>query len=145
MGFDYDLAKGFALLLAGAGIGVWAEDRAYTSAETGIYYRSVPDSPARIITLSPYPVEDAVNLSTVTAGLQIRVRGGDSSPKSCDDLAGSIYDLLQGRRNFELPTGLYVAQTYRQSGASLGQDSARRWSHSDNYYCDVRRPSTHRP
>lgn len=143
--FEFKLAKGFAELLASTGIGVWAENRAYAPAETGITYRSVPDSPSSLIVLSPYPVRDDVSQASATYGLQIRTRGGNTSAKTCDDLAGAIYDLLHGQGNFALSTGIHVSQVYRQSGASLGQDSAGRWGRSDNYYCDTIRPNQHRP
>lgn len=139
MSFENDLARGLADVLTG--IGTWLDG---DTPAVAITYRTIPDSPDRVITLSPYAVTDHVSLSSSAIAVQVRIRGLPDDADSCDTIADAIFDRLHGAQHLDLSTGIHLSQLYRQSSGSLGQDGNRRWARADNYYCDAHRPSTHR-
>lgn len=144
MGFQTDLAVGFADLLVTAGAGTWRATGAYATSETGIYLRVLPASPDRAIVLAPYVVTDDPTLSDSVTGLQIATRWEGANPTGNDDLADAVFDALQNLPRTTLSTGLVVTDCYRRSGSSLGQDGNQRWRTAQNFYIDAHRPSTHR-
>ena len=145
MGYETQLAQGVAELLQTLGVGTWTPDGIYDPAQTGIYIRSVPDGPDRLISLSTYTVGDDPSLSDSVVGMQIRTRWGGADPRPVDDLADEIFTNLHGLAGIDLSTGIHITQCLRQSAASLGQESdSRRWGRSDNYHLTVHRPSNNR-
>lgn len=144
MGFQSDLLEGFAQLLANAGVGAWSPAGTYGPGVTGIVLHKLPDLPDRVIVLAAYVVADDPSLSDSTLGLQVRTRMDGQDPRPTDDLSDLVFDQIQGREGYDLPTGIRVVQSLRQSGDSLGQDDSRRWVRSDNYHVDAHRPSPHR-
>jgi hypothetical protein len=143
-GWTSRLLTGLAEHLAANGVGVWHPDgSAYAAGETGILLRAIPTTPDRIITLAAYPVGGGTpGIADTTTGIQARFRGG-TDPRDCDDLADAIHDLLDSATNLTLG-GVRVVQLYRQSYASLGQDTNRRWEASHNYYVEAMRPTLNR-
>ena len=144
MGFQSDLAVGFADLLATAGVGTWRSSGAYPSGETGIYLRVLPQTPARVVVLSVYPVDDDPTLSDSVTGLQVVTRWEAADPRPNDDLADLVFDALQNLPRTELSTGLVVTDCFRRSGSTMGQDANQRWRTVQNFYVTAHRPSTHR-
>lgn len=144
MGFQKDLAVGFAQLLAGAGVGTWKASGVYTTTETGIVLRVLPQSPDRVIVLALYSVDDDPTLSDSVTGLQVTTRWGGADPSPNDDLTDLVFDTLHGLAGVDLATGIRVVQCYRRSATSIGQDGNSRWRTSSNFYIDAHRPSTHR-
>jgi hypothetical protein len=59
-------------------------------------------------------------------------------------LADRIFNFLEAKEGFTLPTGIRVVLCRRNSGGPLGQDQNDRWEHSDNYYLTLWRPSENR-
>jgi hypothetical protein len=144
MGYTDDLLTGLAEHLATAGIGTWrADDTAYVAGETAIIIRGIPQTPDRLITLAPYPVDSSAfrGLADHQLAVQARVRG-TQDPRVCDSIADAIYDLLDSVTRLTLG-GIAVVQIWRQSYTSLGQDSNGRWEASHNYYLDTMRPTAH--
>ena len=94
--------------------------------------------------LSLYPVDDDPTFAAADIGFQTIVRWEGSSPHPTRALDSAILDALHGRGQFTLVTGPRIVSCSRRSGASLGQDSQKRWSRSSNYYLHVHRPGPHR-
>jgi hypothetical protein len=144
MGFQTDLATGFAQLLAAASVGTWKANGAYATAETGILLRTLPQGPDRVISLAAYGVDDDPTLGDDVTGLQVTTRWGGGDPRPNDDLADLVFDELQNLPRTTLATGIVVTKCYRRSAASLGQDANARWRTSQNFYVTAHRPSQHR-
>lgn len=141
--------KGVALHLAAHGIGIWGEDAAYSPGQLGIVLDARPQSPADVITLSAYTVDDDPSLSDTTLGLQVWVRRDGQDPRGKNDTADQVFDLLHGAHDFRLPSadgdpGVWVVQCLRRSQVSGGQDENGRWSDIQNFYVDVHYPSRNR-
>lgn len=143
--FERDLLEGMAQLLAADVAGVtWRPAGAYTATQTGIYLDATPETAARVVQISLYPVADDPTFAASDIGFQTIVRWEGADGRPTRDLDSAIFDALHGRTHFQLATGIRVASCSRKSGASLGQDSSRRWSRSSNYYLHVHRPGPHR-
>lgn len=143
--FQTLLLKGLAADLVTASLGTWSETVAYTSGQTGITLRDMPQTPDRIICLSAYGVSDDPSLSDSVLGVQVRCRWGGEDPCPADDLADLIFKRWHGMRAVTLSTGVFIVQCLRNSGpASLGKDDNQRWENSQNFYLTVHRPSTNR-
>ena len=144
-GFTTDLLTGLAVYLAAGGLGAtWNTSGAYTALQTGIVLGNIPQTPDRVITLTAYGVTDSPNMSDSTVGVQVRTRWGGQDKRGVDDLDDAIFNLLHGKCDFTLTTGVVVGQCLRQSAATLGQDENGRWQNVSNYYLSVWRPSTNR-
>lgn len=144
MGFQKDLAVGFAQLLAANGVGTWRENGAYVASETGLLLRTLPQSPDQVISLAAYGVDDDPTLGDDVTGLQITTRWGGGDPRPNDDLADLVFDELQNLPRTTLPTGIVVTRCYRRSWTSIGQDTNARWRTTQNFYVTAHRPSAHR-
>ena len=144
MGFQNDLAVGFAQLLAGADVGTWKPTGAYTAGQTAIVLRGLPQSPDRAIALATYGVDDDVVHGDDVTGLQITTRWGGQDPTGTDDLTDLVFDQLQALPRTTLATGIVVTQCLRRSATSIGQDGNNRWRTTQNFYVTAHRPSTHR-
>lgn len=143
--FEADLLTGLAELLAGEIAGaVWRTTSGYTAAETGIVLDVAPETLNRVIQLSLYPVTDDPVGASDEIGLQVVTRWEGQDPRPCRRLDTQVFNRLQGRAHFVLSTGIHVVSAARQSGASLGVDSSKRWGRSSNYYVRVSRPATYR-
>lgn len=143
-GYQTNLLTGFAVLLNVASVGTWNASGAYTSGQTGIALRVIPQSPDSIIALTTYSVTDDPSLSDTVTGLQVLTRKGGQDPRTVDDLADDIFDQLHGLHDVLLSTGIHVVQCLHRSGTPLPEDDLHRWSRSDNYYVTTHRPSPNR-
>lgn len=141
-GWTSRLLVGLAELLDTNSVGTWNPTGVYAAGETGILIRAILPEPDRIITLAPYIVASPPGLADYTLGLQVRIRG-TTDPRICDDIGDLVFDLLDSASNLTLG-GIPVVQVYRQSFASLGQDSNSRWEASHNYYFEAMRPTSNR-
>ncbi|MDT0306129.1 minor capsid protein [Streptomyces sp. DSM 44917] len=143
MSWTTDLIRGYALLLADAGIGVWRDDSAYAEGDVGITDSRMPDQPHHIIALFPYAVEDDSGLTDVVQGLQIRLRGAPGpDARPVRDREDAIYDLLHMREHTTV-SGIHVALSWRQSWAWIGADTRGRLELTANYYLRAVRPAPH--
>jgi len=147
-GFNTNLLTNLAAFLQTNSIGTWNTSGAYSSSQTGITLYTMPQTPDKIVCLSAYGVSDEPLTNHSIIGVQIRCRMNGANPTLVDDLADSIFTLIQGKTNWTLGTGataVSVVLCNRNSGpTSLGQDSNGRWSNSSNYYLTVCYPSTNR-
>ena len=143
-GFQSNLLTGLATYLQTAGLGTYSTSGAYTSAQTGIVFGTIPQQPDRIIALTAYVVDDSPSLSDSVLGVQFRCRWAGQDKRAVDDLDDAIFSLLHGATHIVLSTGVHIVQCLRNSGGSLGQDANGRWETTANYYLTVWRPSTHR-
>jgi hypothetical protein len=142
--FDQDLLEGFAQLLQVEGVGTYRPTAGYAVSETGIYLEGTPDTASRVIQLTTYSVDEHPAYGSDVIGLQVITRWENANPFPCRRLDTQIFNRLQGRASFTLPTGIRVETCSRRSGASLGMDSSKRWGRSSNYYLRVHRPTLYR-
>ncbi len=142
-GFETNLLTGLAQLLAAANLGTWNPSGVYTSAQTGIVFDTIPQSPDNIITLTDYAVSDDPTLSDSVIGVQVRTRCAGADPRPVKDLDGAIFNALHGLESVDLG-GVHVVSLVRRSGVSLGIDANNRWMRASNYYATVWRPSPNR-
>lgn len=136
------LTEGIAAFLAGAGIGLsWNPSGTYSGGQTGIFTKMVPQSPARVVTLTVVWGGDDVTMPSSAPMIQIRGRGVENRPLDVDDLLDGVFDVLHGRTNLVIG-GLTVVQINRRVQVPLGPDENGRWERIDQYYADVAVPAT---
>ena len=131
---------GLAEHLAAAGVGTWSPSGVFTAADTAIVLRVVPPTPDRVITLTPYTVEDGVNGDSVQ-GVQLRTRAA-GMPTEVDDLDDEIYQALHRAEGLDFG-GHHISLAWRQSHGPVGVDGEGRHVNSGNYYFRVARPTPH--
>lgn len=136
MGFNADIFDGLAKLIQTAGIATYRTTGVYTAGEIGITFGVTPDKPDRNITITTYPVTDT-DLTTVTTGVQIRLRAG-RDPRDVENLSDALYNLLHNRKHYRL-NDVPVELSWRQSAAWLGQDSDQRMERVENFYMHAER------
>lgn len=139
-GYTSNLLDGIAGLLAEAGVGVWRPDDVIEDPDTGIFRGVMPDKPDRALGLTAYPVEDT-DLTDAITGVQIRMRTG-RDPDAIDDLADSVWGVLHNRRQYRVGD-IYVALSWRQSQAWIGQDTQGRMELTANFYFRTVRSGSH--
>ncbi|MFC8583288.1 minor capsid protein [Streptomyces sp. NPDC057217] len=141
MSHTRDLLDGYARLLAEAGVGIYRENGIYTATETGITITAVPDTPDRILCLTPYDVDSTSGGTDMVEGLQVRIRTG-TDPRPVLDLEDQVFGLLHMREHTTVG-GVHVALSWRQSWSWIGADARRRQELTANYYLRVSRTSPH--
>lgn len=143
-GWTSQLLTGLAELLHTGGAGTWRTSGAYTAGETAIVIRGIPQHPDRLITLAAYPLgDDLPGMADHTVGVQVRCRGLADDPRSVDDIADAVYELLDSLGRTAL-SAVQVVDVTRRNHTSLGQDTNRRWESSSNYYVEAMRPTANR-
>ncbi|MFJ2292095.1 minor capsid protein [Streptomyces sp. NPDC087894] len=140
MTYTTDLTEGLAELFTGEALGVYRPDSPLQDGETAIVLGVMPEAPDRVICLTAYPVEDSDLTDAITA-VQVRIRAG-RDPRAVDELADRAFDLLHNRQGYRL-RGVYVALSWRQSQAWIGQDTHGRMELTANYYLRTVRPGSH--
>lgn len=145
-GWTTTLLEGLAAHIAGAGIAEWTPGGTYDPDQAGavVALRALPDGPDRAIALATYPVadgDDAGLADTITA-VQVRTRG-TQDPRTVDDLADAVFDLVHGAAMLTLGT-VHTSLIRRQSGGLIGPDERGRHERTDNYYVYAARPNAHR-
>ena len=145
-GFETNLLTGLAVALAAAGLEItYQASGTFTALQTGLVVGKVPQFPDRLVTLTSYGVADDPTLSDTITAVQVRTRAQGEDPRPVSDLDSAIFGYLQGKTSWTLSTGIYVVEILRHSGpASLGQDDAKRWMLSSNYYATCWRPGANR-
>ena len=145
-GYETNLLTGIATALASAGLELtYQATGAFTALQTALVVGKVPQTPDRLVTLAAYGVQDDPTLSDTITGVQVRTRAQGEDPRPVNDLDSAIFGYLQGKTSWTLSTGIYVVEIHRHSGpSSLGQDDAKRWMLSSNYYATCWRPGTNR-
>ncbi|MCX4575606.1 minor capsid protein [Streptomyces sp. NBC_01571] len=139
-GYTSSLLDGIAGLLAEAGVGVFTPDAVVQDPDTGIFRGVMPDSPERALGITAYPVTDDDTTNAITA-VQIRMRAG-RDPDAIDNLADVVFDELHNRRQYRIG-GIFVALSWRQSQAWIGQDAQKRMELTSNYYFRTTRSGAH--
>jgi hypothetical protein len=139
-GYTSTLLDGIAGLLDEADVGVFRPDEVIADPSTGIFRGVMPDSPEKAIGITAYPVADDDTTNTIT-GVQIRIRAG-RDPDAIEDLADLVFAELHNRRKYRIG-GLYVAVSWRQSQAWIGQDAQKRMELTANYYFRTVRSGAH--
>lgn len=140
MPYTSALTGGLAELLAAEGLAVYRPDGIYGPDEHGLVVGVMPDAPDRCTALLPYPVEDSDVTDAITA-VQVRMRAG-RDPRPLLDFADALFDLLHNRAGYELG-GVWVAVSWRQSEAWIGQDAHGRMERTANYYLRTTRSAPH--
>lgn len=131
MTYTNDLLNGLGALLAAEGVGVWRPDDVIEANEVGLFRGVMPDEPDVAVALNDYPVVDDDTTNAVT-GVQFRMRAG-RDPNVIAALADTVFNLLHHRRQYRVGD-LYIALSWRQSQAWIGQDPQGRMELTSNYY-----------
>jgi hypothetical protein len=118
--YNVDFLDGLATLIQSAGIGTYRPTGVYLPGETAITIGVTPSEPDRNITITTYPIADS-DLTTVTTGLQVRIRGG-RDPREAEGIADQMYDLLHNKSHYK-----------------LGQDTDQRMERAENFYFHAER------
>ncbi|MEV1079870.1 minor capsid protein [Streptomyces sp. NPDC050211] len=139
-GYTGSLLDGIGGLLMETAVGIFDPNAVIQDPDTGIFRGVMPDTPERAIGLTAYPVQDDDTTDAIT-GVQARMRAG-RDPDAIDDLADAVWDVLHNRRSYRL-NGIYIALSYRQSQAWIGQDAHGRMELTANYYFRTTRPGIH--
>jgi hypothetical protein len=142
MGYTNDLLDGLAQTVAAAGIATYRSDgTAYLTTETALSFKNMPDQPDKAIVLTGYGTQDSPNQALGQERVQFWFRGPAADARVVDDLADSVFLLLQGATHLQFGT-CHVIQILRISTIPGGQDESRRWERTDNYAIDVNPPAT---
>lgn len=131
MTYTNDLLNGIAALLDAEGVGVWRPDDVIGPGEVGLFRGVMPDEPDVAIAINDYPVDDDDTTNAITA-MQFRMRAG-RDPNALADLADAVFNSLHQRRQYRVGD-LYIALSWRQSQAWIGQDAQGRMELTSNYY-----------
>ncbi|WP_432111164.1 minor capsid protein [Streptomyces sp. YPW6] len=137
MTYTVDLLEGLAELMAAEGLGVYRPDDPIGPGETPIVLGPMPEEPARVYGLTPYPVEDTDTTDAITA-VQIRYRAGPDL-REVWGLADDAFRVLHERRTYRL-RDVYVALSWRESAGLMGQDTHGRQELTSNFYFRTTRP-----
>lgn len=140
MSYTTDLTEGLADLLVDGALATYRPDGPYAAGETGVYLGVMPPEPDRAIAINAYPVEDNEHSDAIT-GVQFRLRAG-RDVRQVDALADGLFSLLHNRQGYWV-RGIYVALTWRQSQAWIGQDTQGRMEITANYYARTTRTAPH--
>lgn len=109
-----------------------------------MYAMSVPQSPDRVVTLSPVLLSADATQAMSVMELQVRSRSAGEDVSDVWALDDSIASVLLGNFPLTLSTDVRVSTLVFQSGGSLGQDGNQRWMWSSNFLLNVYRPGPHR-
>jgi len=144
--FTTQLIEGIAQLLAADPDGglSWQSSGVYADGETGIYVLAVPQSPDRIVSLSPAPMKASPTLSDSMFNLQTMSRSTGQDPRDVFALDDAVQNVLLGNYPLTLATGVRIGSLQYIGGASGGQDDNNRWLWASRYQLSVHRPGPHR-
>lgn len=136
MSVERDIVVGVAGLIDAAGLATFKPSGVYADSETGVIFKVVPAKPDRVVVLTAVPMSDDISMPLGQVMLQVRTRGLPNNPLDVDDLAGPIFDLLQGR-TYDTFGDTTVIQVRRTTSIPNGQDAAERFEKIEQYYLDV--------
>ncbi|MFD6421551.1 minor capsid protein [Streptomyces sp. NPDC060198] len=137
MTYTVDVVEGLAELLTAEALGVYRPTGLIKPDETPIVLGPMPEEPARVYVLTPYPVEDTGTTDAITA-VQIRYRAGPDL-REVWDMADAAFRLLHERRSYRL-RDVYVALSWRESAGAMGQDTHGRQELTSAFYFRTTRP-----
>lgn len=100
---------------------------AYSEAEIGVFYGTIPDAPDRAVGIRVYSPIDEPNL--LSRRVQLHIRGGRRQPFGADRIAGVLFSVLHER-----PRGDGMVSILRTSAAPLGADANGREERTENYF-----------
>lgn len=135
-----DILNGVRDLITAAGLGIWTTGVPLPT-DTPIVFKTMPDSPDRVIVLNVIPQTDNPSMPFGQALLQVACRGLRNRPLDVDDISDPIFDLLQGLTN-QTFADTTVVQFRRISSVPMGQDDTTRWERADHFMLDVDYPPT---
>lgn len=144
MNTTINVLTGAAAYLADAGLGLTYRDSgAYAKTEVGIRFYDAPQTPDRVVILTPYSPGDEVRVPVSTLALQVRCRGpAGGDPRPAQDLDDAIFDVLQAAEHLHLgDPPIHVATITRRSSLPMGVDGSGRWETSSSYYLTLDRPT----
>lgn len=138
-----DLMVGLATLISTAGIGVvfHADGSVPSDGETPIYFKIMPAAPDRVVVLNVIPLTDNISVPLGLVMVQVACRSLPNNPLDVDDLADSIFGVLQGLTDVWFGA-THAVQAYRYTSIPMGQDEATRYERADTYHIDLDYPAT---
>lgn len=139
MSFTRDLLEGLATELNNAGVATYAPT--YAPTDTGIFFKELPAGQDRAVALTAYATSDQPKIALSVIRVQFWFRGKVNDSVDVDDLADSVFNVMQGIEHRQYGTA-HVVQALRVSSIALGVDGSRRHERSDNYELPVNVPTT---
>jgi len=141
MGAATDISVGVANVIANAGLGVKFQNTPYSTTDTGVFFKDVPQAPDRVVVISVIPMSDELAAPSGQVIVQIRTRGLPNNALDVDDLADTIKPVLHGL-TAQTWGAIKLVQMVRNNAITLGQDTSKRWERVDDYTLDVEYPPT---
>ena len=139
-----DVMVGVAQLLAAANVGTFRPSGVYSTGETGIIFKIMPDGtnvPDRVIVLNAFILTADVSIPFDRYLLQVALRGVRNNPLDVDDLGDAVFDVLHGATY--KPFGSAVAaQILFSTSVPMGEDALTRSIRADRYFVDLDAGST---
>lgn len=140
-----DLLTGLAETIDGSGIAKYRPAGAYQPGETAVVFRSAPQTPDRVITMTCVPMSDAAMTPMGRWMVQFYFRGLMNDPLDVEDLGDAVFDLMQGATSMQMGS-INIIQCLRQGSVGNGQDTQKRWTRIDRYMIDLdTAPTQNRP
>ena len=139
-----DVMVGVAQLLAAANVGTFRSSGVYSTGETGIIFKIMPDGtnvPDRVIVLNAFILTADVSIPFDRYLLQVALRGVRNNPLDVDDLGDAVNDTLHGLTAQTLGASTGV-QIIFSSSVPMGEDSLTRSIRADKYFIDLSVPPT---
>ncbi|MER7078133.1 MULTISPECIES: minor capsid protein [Bacteria] len=143
MSWTRDLAHGLAQYLADHDVGTYRPSGIYPEHETGIVIGAVPQSPSRIVALTPYLMVADPSQADDIVGLQVRARSAGPDPRDALDLTDAAFDALVGAAHLQLD-GVVVHLVELTGSAPMGRDESGRYEHVTNYQLTAHHPTPNR-
>lgn len=124
---DSELTVRLSQIVGALPLFAWRPDGpAYTAAEIGVFYGTIPDAPDRAVGIRVYSPIDEPDL--LARRVQLYIRGGRRQPFGADRIAGVLFSVLHDRLR-----GDGIASIRRTSAAPLGADANGREERTENY------------
>ncbi|WP_291280011.1 minor capsid protein [Galactobacter sp.] len=139
-----DLVGGFIGLMVRAGIGTWDDtgNGLYKAGDMGIVIGTMPQTPADLISVTPYVAQVDVEPDVDVRAIQVRIRTGSRDPRPAIGIVDRLHDTLNGLGPVTLG-GWNVPLIWRNSLMDLGLDTSDRYEITDNYYLYVDKEPHH--
>jgi hypothetical protein len=136
------LVEAVAVLLADAGIGVWATgDTVYGPDDVAIVYGTERPIENQQIILNWVDLDQHPEITQGAGMLQVATKGLPNDRGSTDDLSYAVFAVLHGLTT--TPAGsAVIVQCLRRNSVPMGQDDKLRTERADQYDVDVEWPPT---
>ncbi len=130
---------GIAGLLNTAGVGKFNPSGVYSTSDTGIIFKIMPDGtgvPDRVIVLNAFVLTADVSMPFDRVLLQVAMRGLRNNPLDVDDLGDQVFNVLHGA-TYQTFGSASAAQILFSTSVPMGEDALTRSTRADRYFIDL--------